>query len=279
MKIGYFSNLNLNRFSNIDTYVNKYVESSIDEGLDILICVGGISNNYLITKDFTTRLGNALKSESIVFRFVVGNTDFYYSKSEFSVDKEGKFRNVLRDYRNNEYYLPTHALRLRNKVVITGLESWYDYTLYRGSGCDLKDITKKSYAFGIKNKDVVYITNATDYTLGIEDTFDVRYSNECLEMMKSKLTRYTSSYGLANRNIVVMYFSPVKSMFGDSSYNKYMSTFKGSLKYQEPLIQNAVHECIVGCKCKNRFVNLRGMSLIGTNKTIYVEEIADEEDK
>ena len=73
---------------------------------------------------------------------------------DYYVDKEAKFREILRDYRSMEYYLPNHSLNLKGSIRITGLESWYDYSLYRGDGCDLKKITKKSF-MGIKNKDVI----------------------------------------------------------------------------------------------------------------------------
>lgn len=271
MKVGYFSNANLSKLSNIDTYVNSLVSRSKELDLGFLVCSGGISNDYLITKDFVSRLGSALKLENIVFRFIVGNTDFYYNRSEFTVDKERKFRSILRDYRNSEYYLPTHNIIIKGGIRIIGLESWYDYTLYRGNGVDLKDITKKSF-FGIKNRDVVYITNESDYSQGIENTFDVRYSGECLDLMYSKLNYYMNSHGKATRCVVVQYFSPIKSVFGNSVYDKYMGTFKGSLKYLEPLLSNGVDECIVGCKCQNRFVKYKNLSVIGTNKDIYLEE-------
>lgn len=273
LNIGYFSNLNLFKFSNIDSKVNSIVLKSKSLNLGVLVCAGGISNNYLITKDFVTRLGNALKIENIIFRFIVGNTDFYYDKSESCVDKESKFRQILREYRNNEYYLPTHNINLKSGIRLVGLESWYDYTLYRGTGCDLKDITRKSYMHFFKNKDVVYITNSTDYTQGMSDTFDVRYSNECLELMSSRLHHSIASYGNAYKCVVVQYFIPVKSMLGNNSYDRYMGTFKGSLKYIEPLITNKVTECIIGCKCKNRFVKHRNISLIGVTEDIYVETI------
>lgn len=277
MRIGYFSNINLTKYSNLDKKVNSLVLEAKNQNLGILVCSGGISNNYLITKDFVMRLGNALKLEKIKFRFIVGNKDFYYDKSESCADKEEKFRSILREYRNIEYYLPTHSILLKGGVRIVGFETWYDYSLYRGSIRDLKDITKKSF-FGIKNKDVVYITNKSDYNQGLDDLFDIRFSNECLSMMASKLNNYSYSRGIAGTKfIAVQYFTPIKSLLGERLYDKYMGTFMGSYKYLSPLIDYRVKKCIIGCKCVNKTLTSRGIKFIGTDKNITVDEIEVEE--
>ena len=143
MRVGYVSGIELH---GVGMEFNKKIQGLVDksksENIDYLIICGGISNNYEVSILFIDTLMKMLSESGIKLRFVIGNTDLYYSKSEFDVDKEKKVDNILRVYRNHPCYLSKHPI-ISRRVRIVGSESWYDYTLYRGKPTSLKNITKK----------------------------------------------------------------------------------------------------------------------------------------
>ena len=247
MIVGYVSELGIrNSGTDFDFWLKRLVTSSVNNSLDYLIISGGISNNYHITLSFIEELGRQLKGVGTKLRFIVGNTDFYYPLDEYVVDKVRKFKSILNLYRNNPYYLPRSPI-ISRRVRIVGSESWYDYSLYRGKPRDLKDITKKRY-FIFSNKDNKYITDPMDYTLGFENLFDIKYSKECIDMLRQKLESDIQKHGVCDRSVVITYFKGSKTLLGNSPISKYMGAFEGSLDIGRVIKSYRVDTCIVGKK-------------------------------
>ena len=250
-KIGYFGNLFL-KDNEIENYVDYLMPQCEQRNIHTLICTGGVSNKYNTTLRLVNLLSSECRNSKITFGFIVGNTDLYYDKSESGASKREKVRQILDLYRNHENYLPAHPIFLKD-TRLCGFETWYDYSLYRGSPIDLKDITKKS-KFGIfKNKDVEFITDKSDYVSGIEGTFDRVYTNTTLGNMSSRLDSYNQRWGSVKYNLVAMYFLPSKALLSDSYLEKYFGTFKGSVRYMKILKEHNVTDCFIGIKCKEDY--------------------------
>lgn len=272
MKVGYIGNLFLTgenkKFNDMVYFLSEEAKT---RELAILILTGGISYNYEVTLNFVDRLGKILKESGIKLRFITGNTDFYYTKYASVVDKEEKFRETLRRYNISEYYLPTHPIFTKS-TRITGIETWYDYTLYRGRPKSLKDITKKSILL-LRNRDNDFITDKSDYTLGVNDTFDKRYTQETYTEMKRKLEANENKYTRVSYNVVVQYFSPSKTLLKNGLIENYFGTFCGSLRYMELLKLFRVNQCIIGTSCKERTLILNGIKFFNpeSKKILEVE--------
>lgn len=258
MKVGYIGNLFLigenKKFNDMVYFLSEEAKT---RELAILVVSGGISYNYDITLRFIERLGKLLKESDIKLRFIVGNTDFYYTEFASVIAKEDKFREILRAYNISEFYLPTHPIITKN-LRMSGFETWYDYTLYRGRPCDLKDVTKKSILF-VRNRDNDFITDRDDYTLGVNNTFDKRYTDETLSDMKRRLEANENNYARVTYNIAVQYFSPSKSLLKSGLFGNYFGTFCGSMKYLELLKCYRVNQCVVGVPCRDRIANINGI--------------------
>lgn len=252
MRVGYFGNLFL-KGENKEATDKVYflVNDCKTREIRSLVCSGGISSDYHTTLFFVNKLGSECKKEGIDFHFIIGNTDLYYPKNEAMADKESKFVDVLRKYQENEFYLPNHPI-FGKGIRICGFETWYDYSLYRGNSRDLRDITKKSMLF-LKNKDVVYLTNKSDYIAGVNDTFDKRYTNQTISKMVSRLDSYHQRWGQPYHNVVVQYFMPSKSFLKESYMENYFGTFKGSLQYLDILKSHHVTDCVIGIPCREDY--------------------------
>ena len=254
-KIGYFGNTFFkNKGGNYERKIYSILEECNNLEIKYLICTGGMSYNYHLSLDFINEMNQSCKSIGVKFYFILGNTDFYYDSSESLASKENKFRDILGLYKSNPMYLPNRTLFFSG-VRVNGFESWYDYTLYRGNPTDLKNITKKSKFF-IKNKDVKYITDSSDYLSGVNSTFDVKYTKTTLSNMHARLSSYEQKWGAVNRNILFQYFMPSKVFLGNSvipQFEKYFGTFKGSCKYMEIYNRYKVTDCIIGIKCGKNY--------------------------
>jgi hypothetical protein len=231
---------------------------------------GGISDNYNTTLSFIDDIGKQLERQKIKFRFIPGNTDYYYTISDTDsvVDKEKKFREIQSLYLTSHYSLVTHPVITRN-VRLVGLDTWYDYSLYRGKPRDFKDIAKKSYLF-LRNRDNDYITSSSDYLMGVSNVFDTRYTKECIDLMISKLDFYRRKHGACANNIVVTYFKTSKAFLGNSPVEKYMGAFEGSSRYHEVFRRYGVTTCIFGKSSKVRNATLDSIKYINSNRKMEV---------
>lgn len=264
--MGYVSELGLRDAGRtFQRQVDTLVAQASEGSLDFLVVAGGISNNYLITLRFIDEVGRQLSLQgNTVLRFVAGNTDFYYRDSV--VDKEKKFNEIRAEYRNCRYYLPTHPI-IKHDMRVVGAETWYDYSLYRGKPKRLRDITKKSIGV-LKNPDVEYITDAEDYTLGLENIFDMRYSKQCEHDMISELERLYKKCGRCVPNICVQYFYPSQIFLNHGLLEGYFGTFKGSNSYHKLMKDRGVTDCIFGVQSDRKSIKYDGISYLNAGKSL-----------
>lgn len=257
--VGFISNINIKDSADgLDKAVYKLVEESKNQKLSVLVVNGGISSNYLTTLRFVDVISKILEKESIQFRFLCGNTDFYYQESV--VDKEGKFRDILSRYRNNQRYLPKHPI-IYQDTWIMGFETWYDFSLYRGKPTTLKSIMKKRKLFK-KNLDGVYLSNEDDYILGTKNLFDVRYTEECVSEMKRQIDKKLDNMKFPKHLIVSQYFYPSQIFLKNKFLEDYFGTFKGSSKFINVLESRKVTDCIVGMDTDRRNISFEGIHYI-----------------
>lgn len=278
MKVGYVGNLKIKGSGwGLSNCIERLVTESVNGSLDFLVVSGGISNNYHITLSFIKELGKQLANEGIELRFIVGNSDFYYPDNEVTLDKETKFRDILHSYRISEYYLPTHPIFTRDTRIL-GSESWYDYSLYRGKPKPLKDITKKQWLF-FHHPDNLYITDPSDYTLGIENLFDTRYCKECLNSLKREIQFQYTRHGACENLVIVTYFKSSKALLSDSLKSKYFGTFEGSLHLGELLSSLKVTQNIYGLPFTKDTVKMNGVSYISSSENVRVIEYVRHDQK
>lgn len=271
MKVGYVSELNIKGFGkDFSKAIEKLVSVSESESLDFLVISGGISKDYHVTLGFINDLGKQLKITGTGLRFVAGNTDFYYPKNEAVIDKSKKFNEIVTLYRTSPYYLPMNPI-LTRKVRIIGAESWYDYTLYRGKPRTLKEISKKQILF-FRNRDNDFITSADDYSLGLENTFDYKYSRECVQSLSRDLESQQVKHGSCQYNVVVTYFKGSKALLKDSYVGRYMGAFEGSLGLGEVLKVYRVSHCIYGKKSDKDSVKIGNTLYINPVREVKVVE-------
>lgn len=270
IKVGYISELNItDSMTSLDNHIYRLVEQAKEKELKVLVVCGGISNNYQTTISFVEEIGKRLSREGITFRFLCGNTDFYYR--EGTADKEGKFREILSKYRNNQYYLPKRPL-IFSDTWLLGSETWYDYSLYRGKPVKLSKITKKSY-WGRSNPDSVYITSPEDYVFGLNNLFDTRYTKECKEEMDRLVYQYLKRIKRPQRLVIAEYFYPSQIFLQEGFYEKYFGTFKGSSEFIKVMEKYGITDCIVGLDTQRKSFSFEGIryNCSSGNKILEVE--------
>lgn len=242
MRVGYLGDIKVTR-KTLDDSLSRFTEESAHEKLNYLILCGGISEDFNTTLVFVNNLRNTLYNHKIKLRFIPGNTDFYYNIPV--VNKQDNFMNIRKMFLDNQSCLISNPI-VTSDVRIIGAESWYDYSLYRGSPVSLKSITKKSKFFGLmKNKDVKYITDENDYMLGVKNTFDYQYSKKCKEGLIHSLKEYERKYMKPLHSVVVSYFYPIQNFLSKGIYEGYFGTFKGS-DLLDVLNQFYITEYVVG---------------------------------
>lgn len=276
MRVGYVSNLMIGE----DTlgirgkvWKEYYLETeSVKYNLDALVIAGGISSQFDITCDFMKFLGDTLKKKGILLRFIAGNTDYY--DSHVGVDKEESFRKKKEQFLLHPYYLTSHPI-IRSDIVISGIESWYDYSLYRGEPIQLKKIMKKK-KMGQKNLDGVYITNESDYTLGFDNVFDVVYTKECVSLLEDRMRQINNKFGKVKYNVVVQYFYPSKIFLSDNTglFNTqgYFDAFSGSEKFLAPMRYGGVTDCIIGKSSERERIRVHNINFQCCTNRMVVKE-------
>ena len=269
VKIGYISELNIqDSTSHIDSIVYSLVEQAKEKELNALVVCGGISHNYQTTLSFIEDIGKRLSRENIMFRFMCGNSDFYYK--EGTADKEGKFREILGRYRASQYYLPKRPLIYKDSWIM-GSETWYDYSLYRGKPVKLSKITRKSY-WGKRNLDSIYITSPEDYVFGLDNLFDTRYTKECEEDMIRQVQGYLKRIKRPSRIVMVEYFYPSQVFLKDGFYERYFGTFKGSSEFIKIMKRYGITDCIVGMDTYRKSFSFEGIRYnCSSNKLLEVK--------
>lgn len=277
LKVGYISSLGLtNDVLSESGYVwqeHELETKAKSLELDALIVAGGISSNFDTTYKFMEILGDRLKRQGILLRFIAGNTDFY--SKDVGVDKEKSFREKKEKYLFHPYYLTSHAI-IRSNLVISGIESWYDYSLYRGKPIELRKILKKKTLFS-KNLDSIYITDVGEYVLGVDSVFDTRYNNECLHLFEDRLRQVKNRLGSLKYNVVVQYFYPSRAFLSKSAgvfdSTGYFDAFRGSAKYFPIMVLSGnVTDCVVGMRSEKKSLVYNGIRCKTCDSEIQVVE-------
>lgn len=269
MRLGYYGDLRfkLHSYSDIDGVCSDLTELAVKNRVDYLILSGGISNDFLLTLSFIDRLEQSLKLYQIKLKFLLGNTDFYSARLE-GIDRKRAFREKLAEVAGMQSYLPCNPIMLQG-ARIYGAESWYDYSLYRGKPVALRDITKKSFWLK-KNSDVKYITDRDDYISGLDNCFDVWYTNQCLRSLDDILDRDENRFIPPDNLVVVMYFYPSKVFLKDGYFERYWGTFKGSDKFLSLFQKHRVSKCVFGLTADRKYAELGGIRIYGSGQNFMV---------
>lgn len=270
MRVGYLGDIFISyKNKDIVKYASCLTEEAVNQKLNYLILCGGISLNYNETLDFISLIKKYLSNNGVKFRFIPGNTDFYYKVPV--VDKKNKFNEIRDLYLSHQNCLITHPI-LTSSVRIIGTESWYDYSFYKGSPISLKNIVKKSRLFGlVKNKDVVYITDSND-SLKLSSTFDYKYSNLCKDSLVNTLKDYEKKYMKPVHSVIVGYFYPLPVFLPKGIFSGYFGTFKGS-NLEKILNQFYITEYVFGLSSSvvNDFF-YNNIRFINPKKDIFVRD-------
>lgn len=275
MKIGFKSNIFVNR-DNMQAKVEVYKKQIIESDYQYFILVGNIADTYEEVLEFVERLEESVQGYTTAkVRFVASNSDFYYT--EQTVYKAKKFREILKLLYESPHYLVSNPVILPS-VQIIGLDTWYDYSLFRGKPTSLKNITKKKFLglFPV-NSDNKYITDETDYVRGLDNTFDVCYTKETLEKLGRTLQRLDTAYENPTQRILVGYFYPNKLFLSNGFYSKYEGTFSGSSAYSK-LIENnyKVDTWIVGKHSEQRDFYFNKIHYLSASNSIITLDVEEE---
>ena len=269
MRVGYYGDLRfkLRSHSDIDRVGSDLTELAVKNHVDYLILNGGISNDFILTLQFIDRIEQMLKLYQIKLKFLLGNTDFYGSIYS-GVDKRRAFQEKLAEVAGMPSYLPCNPIMLQG-ARIYGAESWYDYSLYRGKPVALRSITKKSFWLR-KNPDVKYITDRDDYISGLDNCFDVCYTNKCLRSLDDILDRDENRFIPPDNLVVAMYFYPSKVFLSDGYFERYWGTFKGSDKFLGLFQRHRVSTCVFGLTADRKYAELEGIRFHGSGQNFMV---------
>lgn len=272
MKVGYISGISLDKVGNnvYNSFLDELTNISFKERLRYLILCGDItSTNYLIALNFIDDLGDSLRTNgnSTSLRFIAGNRDFYYYKSDMPVGygKDVMFDYIMKLYKQSPYCLYTNPI-IMSDLMILGAETWYDYSLYRGSPVNLKAITKKrKYLLSFDNNDNKYITDKDDYLNGLKETFDYKYTNQCVKSLNDLLYKYHRLQIEPKYKVVVGYFYPSRKMLYKGFLEDYFGTFKGSIRFIPILKSYRVTDYMTGCYSKIKDVMDMGVNIHNVN--------------
>lgn len=222
MKVAYISDIQISSLVGEETWLNESFDyfssimaqfiSRYSDTIDYLILNGGIYSDSTRFLEFVDFLDTSFKSHNIHTKvlFNVSNIE-YYSNSVF-VDKVGQFYDTDKKFKNHRLYLPRNPI-ITKDTWIFGVDTWYDYSLYRGKPISLKDITKKDNRgfFGkLFNKrvnlDNFNITDESDYAFGLQNTFDVKHTNDCVDSFRHICDRYDRTIAQPTNKVACGYF-------------------------------------------------------------------------
>lgn len=255
MRIAYVSDLQLDNSISLEIIkdLSMQIINRFNDTLDYIILNGGIVHNYVKLLDIVDTLQEMFKEHSIhtVVRFNVGNIDYYYK--DVVIDKVGKFYEIDKIFKNHRLYLPRNPI-ITGSVWVMGCDTWYDYSLYRGEPTTLQKVTLKDNRNVFtrlfttsRNKDNVYITDSSDYCYGVNSTFDVKHTEECVESFRSMCDRYDKTISQPLHKIVCGYFYS-NHLYLSSHINRdgYYDAFSGSMKFDDIFKSRGITEYICG---------------------------------
>ena len=263
MKVAYLSDIRINSLVGEETWLNESFDyfssimaqfiSRYSDTIDYLILNGGIYSDSTGFLEFVDFLDTSFKSHNIHTKvlFNVRNIE-YYSNSVF-VDKVGQFYDTDRKFKNHRLYLPRNPI-ITKDTWIFGVDTWYDYSLYRGKPISLKDITKKDNRgfFGkLFNKrvnlDNFNITDESDYAFGLQNTFDVKRTNDCVYSFRHICDRYDRTIAQPTNKVACGYFYSNALFLSDNpKRDGYNDAFSGSFKFDDTFKSHGITEYVCG---------------------------------
>lgn len=263
MKVAYLSDIRINSLVGEETWLNESFDyfssimaqfiSRYSDTIDYLILNGGIYSDSTRFLEFVDFLDTSFKSHSIHTKvlFNVSNIE-YYSNSVF-VDKVGQFYDADKKFKNHRLYLPRNPI-ITKDTWIFGVDTWYDYSLYRGKPISLKDITKKdNRGFFSKlfkkrvNLDNFNITDESDYAFGLQNTFDVKRTNDCVDSFRHICDRYDRTIAQPTNKVACGYFYSNALFLSDNpKRDGYNDAFSGSFKFDDTFKSHGITEYVCG---------------------------------
>lgn len=263
MKVAYISDIQISSLVGEETWLNESFDyfssimaqfiSRYSDTIDYLILNGGIYSDSTRFLEFVDFLDTSFKSHNIHTKvlFNVSNIE-YYSNSVF-VDKVGQFYDTDKKFKNHRLYLPRNPI-ITKDTWIFGVDTWYDYSLYRGKPISLKDITKKdSRGFFSKlfkkrvNLDNFNITDESDYAFGLQNTFDVRHTNGCVDSFRHICDRYDRTIAQPINKVACGYFYSNALFLSDNpKRDGYNDAFSGSFKFDDTFKSHGITEYVCG---------------------------------
>lgn len=263
MKVAYISDIQISSLVGEETWLNESFDyfssimaqfiSRYSDTIDYLILNGGIYSDSTRFLEFVDFLDTSFKSHNIHTKvlFNVSNIE-YYSNSVF-VDKVGQFYDTDKKFKNHRLYLPRNPI-ITKDTWIFGVDTWYDYSLYRGKPISLKDITKKdSRGFFSKlfkkrvNLDNFNITDESDYAFGLQNTFDVKHTNDCVDSFRHICDRYDRTIAQPTNKVACGYFYSNALFLSDNpKRDGYNDAFSGSFKFDDTFKSHGITEYVCG---------------------------------
>jgi hypothetical protein len=263
MKVAYLSDIRINNLVGEETWLNESFDyfssimaqfiSRYSDTIDYLILNGGIYSDSTRFLEFVDFLDTSFTSHDIHTKvlFNVSNIE-YYSNSVF-VDKVGQFYDTDKKFKNHRLYLPRNPI-ITKDIWIFGVDTWYDYSLYRGKPISLKDITKKDNRgfFGkLFNKrvnlDNFNITDESDYAFGLQNTFDVKHTNDCVDSFRHICDRYDRTIAQPTNKVACGYFYSNALFLSDNpKRDGYNDAFSGSFKFDDTFKSHGITEYVCG---------------------------------
>lgn len=263
MKVAYISDIQISSLVGEETWLNESFDyfssimaqfiSRYSDTIDYLILNGGIYSDSTRFLEFVDFLDTSFTSHNIHTKvlFNVSNIE-YYSNSVF-VDKVGQFYDTDKKFKNHRLYLPRNPI-ITKDTWIFGVDTWYDYSLYRGKPISLKDITKKdSRGFFSKlfkkrvNLDNFNITDESDYAFGLQNTFDVKHTNGCVDSFRHICDRYDRTIAQPINKVACGYFYSNALFLSDNpKRDGYNDAFSGSFKFDDTFKSHGITEYVCG---------------------------------
>lgn len=263
MKVAYISDIQITSLVGEETWLNESFDyfssimaqfiSRYSDTIDYLILNGGIYSDSTRFLEFVDFLDTSFKSHNIHTKllFNVSNIE-YYSNSVF-VDKVGQFYDTDKKFKNHRLYLPRNPI-ITKDTWIFGVDTWYDYSLYRGKPISLKDITKKdNRGFFSKlfkkrvNLDNFNITDESDYAFGLQNTFDVKHTNDCVDSFRHICDRYDRTIAQPTNKVACGYFYSNALFLSDNpKRDGYNDAFSGSFKFDDTFKSHGITEYVCG---------------------------------
>ena len=263
MKVAYLSDIQINNLVGEETWLNESFDyfssitaqfiSRYSDTIDYLILNGGIYSDSTRFLEFVEFLDTSFTSHDIHTKVLFNVSNIEYYSNSVSVDKVGQFYDTDRKFKNHRLYLPRNPI-ITKDTWIFGVDTWYDYSLYRGKPISLKDITKKdNRGFFDKlfkkrvNLDNFNITDESDYAFGLQNTFDIKHTNDCVDSFRHICDRYDRTIAQPTNKVACGYFYSNALFLSDNpKRDGYNDAFSGSFKFDDTFKSHGITEYVCG---------------------------------